>query len=481
MKTTIVIALLTIVSLPVFGQNVGINITGALPDNSAALDVASTAGGMLVPRMTQTQRNAISSPATSLLIYQTDNNPGFYFYNGTAWVGITQDGDWTANGNDVSHTVGNVYTKTLRNTDTTFTAYGRIDEQVFFPGLSPDDTALVVTSNSPEPVVAIRQKNLAGNAGPALTISAEKVGNTYFGQAIDAHGTSFFDGNVTVDSSNLNLTFGDARLTRGDVYLDSGHLILAASQPGGAPSNGEIYFSGTDFLGYDGTSWKSLVGAGAWSVSGSDVYRNSGLVGIGVVPSGGYTLDVHGNMRFSPQSANVDFQITNQLTEPAFLPMTNNWGYIGSNAFRMYQGHFSNLTVYTTFSNLSDRSIKENIETIDSPLQKLLQLTGKTYDLKESFVMGSDDLPAEKRAQLEKDRKDKIGFIAQEVESVFPELVHLNEDSGLKSVDYIGVIPVAVEAIKEQQTEIDSLQELNKKLIERLNQLEEKVEQLENK
>ena len=38
--------------------------------------------------MTQTQRNAISTPATGLLIYQSDNTPGFYYYNGAAWTAI---------------------------------------------------------------------------------------------------------------------------------------------------------------------------------------------------------------------------------------------------------------------------------------------------------------------------------------------------------------------------------------------------------
>jgi hypothetical protein len=54
------------------------------PDGSAKLDVTSTTQGMLVPRMTNAQRNAISNPATGLLIWQTDNTAGFYFNSGTA-------------------------------------------------------------------------------------------------------------------------------------------------------------------------------------------------------------------------------------------------------------------------------------------------------------------------------------------------------------------------------------------------------------
>lgn len=57
-------------------------------DASAILDVVSTSKGMLVPRMTNAQRNAISSPALGLLIYQTNSTPGFYYYDGSAWQAI---------------------------------------------------------------------------------------------------------------------------------------------------------------------------------------------------------------------------------------------------------------------------------------------------------------------------------------------------------------------------------------------------------
>ncbi len=76
---------LVLFSLSLFAQ-VGINQSGASPEASAMLDVTSTSKGILIPRMTLLERNAIASPATSLLIYQTDSTPGFYFYNGSAWV-----------------------------------------------------------------------------------------------------------------------------------------------------------------------------------------------------------------------------------------------------------------------------------------------------------------------------------------------------------------------------------------------------------
>ena len=67
-------------------QGVGISETGTTADSSAMLDVISTDKGLLIPRMTQAQRDGISSPANGLLIYQIDATPGFYYFNGTIWV-----------------------------------------------------------------------------------------------------------------------------------------------------------------------------------------------------------------------------------------------------------------------------------------------------------------------------------------------------------------------------------------------------------
>jgi hypothetical protein len=65
-----------------------VGIGTANPNSSAILSINSTTQGILLPTMTQAQRNLISTPATGLLVFQTDNTPGFYYYNGTAWVGI---------------------------------------------------------------------------------------------------------------------------------------------------------------------------------------------------------------------------------------------------------------------------------------------------------------------------------------------------------------------------------------------------------
>jgi hypothetical protein len=94
----------------------------------------------------------------------------------------------------------------------------------------------------------------------------------------------------------------------------------------------------------------------------------------------------------------------------------------------------------------SDMRLKANIISLGSTLAKLLQIDGKSY------VMKTDE------------SKQKIGLLAQDVQAVYPELVkQANNEEGTLSVNYQGLIPVLINAIKEQQAEIDELKRLIKK------------------
>ena len=84
MKKLITLLALCCATIILNAQSVGIN---TVPAASAALDVSSTTKGMLVPRMTTAQRDAIASPTTGLMVYNTTVN-AFQFYNGTAWSAV---------------------------------------------------------------------------------------------------------------------------------------------------------------------------------------------------------------------------------------------------------------------------------------------------------------------------------------------------------------------------------------------------------
>ncbi|MCX6292402.1 MAG: hypothetical protein NT126_11665 [Bacteroidetes bacterium] len=91
MKTKIIILIASVCFLvtgrvTVLAQSLGLN--NSSPNASAILDATSTSKGILIPRMTSAQRDAIASPATGLMIYVTDKTIGFYYYDGTRWVSM---------------------------------------------------------------------------------------------------------------------------------------------------------------------------------------------------------------------------------------------------------------------------------------------------------------------------------------------------------------------------------------------------------
>jgi len=116
----------------------------------------------------------------------------------------------------------------------------------------------------------------------------------------------------------------------------------------------------------------------------------------------------------------------------------------------------------------SDETLKKNIEPLSSSLEKVMLLQGVSYDWK------LDEYPEK---GFTKNRQ--IGFIAQDVEKVFPELVQ-TDNNGYKAVYYTQMVPVLLEAMKEQQKEISELkkqQAMMAELTDKIAQLEKALEQ----
>jgi hypothetical protein len=95
----------------------------------------------------------------------------------------------------------------------------------------------------------------------------------------------------------------------------------------------------------------------------------------------------------------------------------------------------------TDFNSASDIRLKENIQKIDNPIDKIVKIDGVRFDWKS-------------------DNKPSMGVIAQNIEEVLPELVNGEES---KSVNYNGIIGLLIECVKTQQEQID---ELNRRLDE---------------
>ena len=97
-----------------------------------------------------------------------------------------------------------------------------------------------------------------------------------------------------------------------------------------------------------------------------------------------------------------------------------------------YTGSFTATGDVTAYS---DKRLKRNIETITNAVDTVSKLRGVNY---------------------EKDGRNSTGVIAQEVEEVLPQVVHTASD-GMKSVAYGNIVGILIEAIKEQQKEIEEL------------------------
>ncbi|MDP3948822.1 MAG: tail fiber domain-containing protein [bacterium] len=204
---------------------------------------------------------------------------------------------------------------------------------------------------------------------------------------------------------------------------------------------------------------------------GSGIWNSSGNVGIGTaVPSALFTIQapaMSAGSYASPairllQTAQTNYSIDmgiDNLVHGGLFINTQNAGVI-ANAVTIRRDN-GNVGIGTTgpseklhvvgnvsasaFLYSSDESLKTNIKTIPNALSNVLNLRGVEFNWKENGAKS-------------------IGVIAQEVEKVYPEIVGVDSQTGLKSVDYGKLVGPLIEAIKEQQTKIGELENEIQKL-----------------
>lgn len=142
---------------------------------------------------------------------------------------------------------------------------------------------------------------------------------------------------------------------------------------------------------------------------------------------------------------NVTTGTTNSwvATEPLFVCGNGSNSGNTSNALTLLKsGH---LTIASTLTQNSDRRLKERIRPIDSALEKVLQLDGK-------YFYWNDVKPHDME-------NEQVGLIAQEVQEVIPQLVEADQsEEAYLSLNYSGLVPVLINAMKEQQAMIESQQ-----------------------
>jgi hypothetical protein len=182
----------------------------ATPDASAILDVkvtGATKKGVLIPRMTASERLSISSPAVGLLVYQTDGTPGFYYWDGSVWQRLSLSGE----GALPSGSAG----QTLRHDGTSWVASSLIYNDGTRVGIgttSPTGARLHILGSSGEPSL-----RLTGSTGFEAGVFFENTtGRTY----------SIYSTNAGV------LTIGDETASQVRIAIDpTGKVGIGTASP----------------------------------------------------------------------------------------------------------------------------------------------------------------------------------------------------------------------------------------------------------
>lgn len=173
-----------------------------------------------------------------------------------------------------------------------------------------------------------------------------------------------------------------------------------------------------------------------------------------------YYLDLNGTLRFNAWTDVIfDWDNGQCCGQPALYPETSWYFRLGTPTKKL--GDIFATNIYcTSLTESSDEEIKENISPLENTIEKIMYINGVHYNLKAEYFEG---LP--ENLINEYSNEIKIGFLAQNVEEYYPELISFDVETGIKSISYTRMTPILLEAIKEQQIQINNLTNLLDQLI----------------
>jgi len=414
------VILLTTVS--VFAQ-VGIGTTN--PNASSILDITSTTAGVLAPRMTAAQKTAISLPAASLLIYQTDGAAGFWYFDGLAWQPISSTGAFATAANVTSNASGDYTNDDFIFGSPQFADDGNTahDSRVFFDKSKSAFRVGLVTGTQWDDVNVGFYSTSMGLNTTASGIWSTAMG--WYSTASADNATAM--GNNTIASGGSSTAMGSSTTASGERSTAMGWNTTASGDSSTA-------------MGSSGTTasadWSTAMGSGT-TASGE---FSTAMGNTTTAPSYGETSIGAYNTGYTPIST-FDFDAADRL-------FTIGNGVFGSasNALTVFKN--GNATLAGSLTESSDKRLKTNITMLSSALSNVLQLNGYSYHWMDTKQRGDEK---------------QIGVMAQEIQALYPELVR-EDTNGYLSVNYSGLVPVLIEATKEQQAQIEELKQKNTEL-----------------
>lgn len=279
---------------------------------------------------------------------------------------------------------------------------------------------------------------------------------------------SSYSGDLSLRSyNNAQMTFKKTTvglhtsLPKADLHIDgtsnSNRAGLFVTNAAYAPS-----FSSGDtgtmsvYNSYTGSNYAYALTAKINSNAGYAAYFNAKYCGLRIDVQGGTSVNGYGGFFTTTNTSTTNYAVTGASSGSS----SNNYGVYGSasGGTTNYALYCSGNGVYTgTWTSSSDARLKENVTNLGSSLEMVMKLRPTAYNFK------TDD-PRYKSMNLS--TGTHFGFIAQELETVYPSLVTNNvhtdpknpkEQIDFKSVNYTELIPVLVKAIQEQQAQIEEL------------------------
>jgi len=496
----------TITPSVLFSQNNNVGVGTTTPDPTAILDVTSSSKGVLVPRLTTAERTAIANPAASLLVYDTDLGC-FYYYNATtsAWVSLCQAGPAGPTGpQGVAGVAGAAGTNGVTG-PTGPTGADGAPGAAGAPGPAGAAGANGAQGAPGAPGVA-GANGATGATGPTGPGGTGSLGPTGPQGPTGATGPSGVNG-----ASGANGATGPAGATgtAGATGPSGANGATGATGPVGCAtadyvikSTGTsatcsiIYDNGTAAgIGTTTPTTSSIGGASvtsfnivnSTSVAGGSMieFTNKGAQGVALEVNNTTTTQEYNTVEggtaytgttYAPAGVwGTDLATTGSGMGGSFATNStnvNSEGLYAQNAGVASQGPWAAYfagDIYVTgreYQGGSDRTIKDHIQPYSGVLDKLRSVNVYSYTFK-----------PELQQEFGFSTQNTIGVIAQELETVFPDLVSktsirakIKENAKsaeplktkeIKIVDYQSLIPILLEAIKEQQSQIDLL---NKKL-----------------
>lgn len=493
-------------SISVDAQNVGINETGNTADPSAILDVESNDKGVLIPRVDiadLTTDAPVANPEVSLLVYNinTTTGEGYYYWDGTRWVSIF-DG-WKTTGNFGTTASGNqnfVGTK-----DNAIFGIGTDDRRAVrvWPemnssvgtddhGLFEIHNRLKIGDGTFDTYPSLNGSIMVGDGAPEIfnggisLYSKMTPANHSFQGGIRMHnattGTSGRGALISLKGADLsiaslddNILFENPNGSERMRIANNGNIGIGTNNP-----QQLLHLRGTSlnlFLDNPGGNTYTInstgagdlrfyrVGSGAFPLTIRGINNFVGInntnPGANLHVSGPTILD--GTSTVNTNGGGSGLRI-NHGTAGEALTITHtspNWAI-----FANVNGNVANLDQNGVWNSASDRRLKKEIENTTYGLNEVLKFRPVDYKMKSSGAK-------------------QVGFIAQEIDKIIPELVSHpeNEDTDMLSLSYGNITAVLTKAIQEQQEIIENLESENSELTEKVDKLEAKmneVNQLKN-